>query len=686
MALESERSEEYALPPRALAGSRRAADGARSGRGQSGAAADPAADPATGAATGAIRAIGNTIGRTLGGTRDAASGLKDAASGLAERISRSSEGPIPDTIRGAAGATWAALVRWFKRQPVVRFVAGSLLRRILVSNLLGFSIFLIGILYLGWVNTWLIDAKVDALTSQGKIIADAIAANATIVRESIVVDPKKLAGEQEQPRVTDDGLEDLELSIHPEEVTPIVRKLIQPTNTRARIYTRDGTLIIDTSRSLASLTAGMHHLQPQSAAHKKPQNFWTKLTRYLFKEPLPIYQEIDDANGLAYPEVREVITGKERSMLLLNKKGEQIVSVAVPIRRFNQVQGVLLLSTRPGQIDKILREERRVILVLAAIALLASVVTSLLLARTVAGPMRRLSAAADQLSRNIAAREQLPALSGRSDEVGQMAGAFQAMTNALYRRIEASEKFAADVAHELKNPLTAARSTAEALGYAKNDAERDHLVQQIQGELKRLNRLITDVSNASRLDAELARKEMRPVDLPLLLHNVVAIFRDILGDDSRKVVLADNREPHPGAFTVDGDEGRLGQVITNLVDNAISFSPEGATVTVGLRNALRTVEIVVEDEGPGIPADRLDIIFDRFYSDRPATDTSRGKNSGLGLSISREIIHAHGGEIIAQNRYDAGDNKERPTGARFIVRLPVAAQTQRGGSASGRRI
>ena len=408
---------------------------------------------------------------------------------------------------------------------------------------------------------------------------------------------------------------------------------------------------------------------------------WTRLTRYFFKEPLPVYQEIGTANGMAYPEVRDAVRGLERSMLLLNNKGEQIVSIALPIKRFNDVQGVLLLSTRPGQIDKILREERIVILLLASVALLASVVTSLLLARTVAGPMRRLSAAAEQVSRNIAARAYLPELAGRSDEVGQMAGAFEAMTGALYKRIEASEKFAADVAHELKNPLTAARSTAELLGFAKSEEERAHLVQQIQDELKRLNRLITDVSNASRLDAELARKEMRPIDVGVMLRNVVGIFRDILGDDNRRIVLVIEREPFGGAFSVDGDEGRLGQVLTNLIDNAISFSPENGTVTVRARSAGRKLEILVEDEGPGIPEDRLEIIFDRFYSDRPATDVTRGKNSGLGLSISREIVQSHGGEIVAECRRENGE----AVGARFIVRLPVGAQTQRAGTPGGRR-
>ena len=196
-------------------------------------------------------------------------------------------------------------------------------------------------------------------------------------------------------------------------------------------------------------------------------------------------------------------------MLLLNEKGEQIVSLAVPIQRMKAVQGVLLLSTRPGDIDRILGEERSVIWTLAAVAALATFVTSLLLSRTVADPMRRLSAAAEHVSRNITARHELPEYQRPQRRGGADGGAFGDMTSALYRRIEASEKFAADVAHELKNPLTAARSTAEALAYAKTEEQRAELVDQIQGELQRLNRLITDVSDASRLDAELARQQMR---------------------------------------------------------------------------------------------------------------------------------------------------------------------------------
>lgn len=637
-----------------------------------------------GEGVGLLAALANGI---LQGSRTTANGVTALAASAASEVSTHSRAAVQGA-RALGAAALDPLRRWFYRQPLVRFVSASLLRRILVSNLIGFFVLLLGILYLGWYHTWLIDAKVDALKIQGKIIADAIASKAKVERERIVFDANELPGQRSSSRTyRDDGFAALELSISPEEVTPILRKLIQSTNTRARIYARDGTLIVDTARSLRRWRAALRN-EPTENTGKAPstQNFWTRLTRYLFDEPLPVYQEIGSANGTAYAEVRQALEGNQRSMLLLNDKGEQIVSLAVPIRRFKTVQGVLLLSTRPGEIDEILSEERSVILTLAAIALFASIVTSLLLARTVAGPMRRLSEAAEQASHNIAARTQLPEYANRSDEVGQMAAAFRSMTKALYRRIEASEKFAADVAHELKNPLTAARSIAESLSLAKNEEERRHLVEQIQNELNRLNRLITDVSNASRLDAELARQEMRPVDITTVLRGVVTIFRDILGDDQRQVRLVIEDAPLEGAYIVSGDEGRIGQVLTNLVDNAISFSPKTGTITVRARSTPPHMEIYVEDEGPGIPEDRLEVIFDRFYTDRPDTEAKEGKNSGLGLSISREIIRAHGGQISAESRFEDGSGPDdAPLGARFVVKLPLAGQTQRGGGLVGRR-
>ncbi len=332
----------------------------------------------------------------------------------------------------------------------------------------------------------------------------------------------------------------------------MLKRLVQPTNNRARIYSRDGTLIVDTATLLSR-----GHLSRKQRDSSKTKTFWTRMTYWLIDKDLPVYREIGGAKGTMYPEVRMALSGSSTAMLLLDEKGQQIVSMAVPIRRMRAVQGVLLLSTKPGEIDDILMEERLGILALAIIALLAAIMTSFLLARTVAGPMRRLSAAAEHVSGNIAARHELPQFMNRKDEVGQMASAFRSMTAALYRRIEASEKFAADVAHELKNPLTAARSTAEALAYAKTEEQRDQLVQQIQHELKRLNRLISDVANTSRLEAELARQHLEPVDVTGVLHSITDIFRDILSGETRRIKLDIEPARFDDAFVVKGADGRL---------------------------------------------------------------------------------------------------------------------------------
>ena len=564
----------------------------------------------------------------------------------------------------------AAVGNRLLRSRAFRLVTGSLLRRIFVSNLLGLLILVGGILYLSKHNVWLIDAKRESLRSQSEIIAAAIAANATVDTERIVLDPDKLP-EAEDALIPfrDDGFAALQLSIRPERVTPILRRLVQPTNNRARIYSRDGTLIADSAQLLSR---GLIAKPPPPKARPDTKNFWTRLTKWLLNADLPVYKEIGNANGNFYPEVRMAMTGTTTPMLLLNEDGEQIVSIAAPIQRARSVQGVLLLSSKPGEIDQALAQERWTILKIALMALAATLAASILLARTVAGPMRRLSEAAEHVSRNISARHDLPSYGDRSDEVGQMATAFRNMTTALIRRVEASEKFAADVAHELKNPLTAARSTAEAIAYARDDAERRQLISQMQDELKRLNRLITDVSNASRLDAELALQQTEPVALCKLLDGIVNTFSDILSGTGKSIAFEVDPRCSEDSLVVIGHEGRLSQVITNLVDNAISFSPEGGTVLVRAGRFGNLIEIRVEDDGPGIPPENLEKIFRRFYTYRPTAESSRGNNSGLGLSISREIVTAHGGEIWAENRMaDGAGPDDRPLGARFVIQLPA---------------
>jgi two-component system sensor histidine kinase ChvG len=583
----------------------------------------------------------------------------DAASSL-------SEGSRPFDWKAASWRALTIAKEVFTEGWIARTIRKSLRRRILLANLLGLASLLLAILYLSLHHGWLLDAKVDVVRTISRITAEAIAYRA--VNEHAIFDPDRLP-EKAAPRVRrDDAFAALELPIDPHLAAVVIRKVVGPADLEARIYSTRGSLILNSDTLFSNGRDEEDEAAADNEAAPRLKNFWTRLNYWVINKELKVYRELGTANGFLYPAVKKAAQGgRETPILLLNRRGQQIVSMAEPIKRGNKVLGVLLLSTKPGDIDDVLWDERWLILQISAIALVVSIGSSLILERTVAGPMRRLSEAANHVTQNISARQELPDLVGRQDEVGQTGRAFVSMTNALSRRIEASERFAADVAHELKNPLAAARSTAEALGYAKSDGDRDELVKEIQIELTRLNRLINDISSTSRLDAELARQQMQVIDIRTILNNVKELFADMLTQDSRKIALTADPAP-ASSYLVRGNDVRLGQVFTNLIDNALSFSPEGGTVTVRARPVNGKIEISIEDEGPGIPTDRLDQIFDRFYSDRPETDRKRGKNSGLGLSISREIIASHNGEVFAENR--TSGNAERPVGARFTVRLP----------------
>jgi two-component system sensor histidine kinase ChvG len=305
------------------------------------------------------------------------------------------------------------------------------------------------------------------------------------------------------------------------------------------------------------------------------------------------------------------------------------------------------------------------------VAAAVMVVLSMLLAGTIAGPVRRLAEGAERVRRRIRSRVEIPDFTGRRDEIGHLSGALRDMTNALYRRIEAIESFAADVAHELKNPLTSLRSAVETLPLAKTDQSRARLLAVIEHDVRRLDRLISDVSDASRLDAEMLRQEAAPVDVVKLLNTVVTIANEVRRDDGVSIALVFEGGA-PQGFTVPGHDSRLGQVIDNLIENARSFSPPGGTVRITCRRLRNAVETVVDDDGPGIRPDALEKIFERFYTDRPAQGF--GQNSGLGLSISKQIIEAHGGRIRAENRLGSAlDEQGNPKmlGARFVVWLPA---------------
>ncbi len=578
---------------------------------------------------------------------------------------------------------WSPVRRFLSNwlvQPVVDFIKGSLLKLILASNLAGFAVLLGGFLFLNQSGTALIEEKRRSLEVQAEMIAAAIASGARMSSDELIIDAGKLPLPPDTRfPMRDDGFTSHEMSLSPEKLAPILIKMVRATKARARVYNSESILVIDT----ASLLTRGEVIKPDAEerrATKKPKNFWTRLVEFMIGSEYEVYRELESVHATDYPEVNIALnTGKSQAMMLLTDKGEQTVSAIVLIRRASSTQGIVMLTSREGEISEILSKNRNAIWPLAFVALLASIVTSFFLSRTVADPMRRLSEAAESVSENINANQQLPELSGRTDEVGQMAMAFRAMTAALFRRIEASERFAADVAHELKNPLTAASSTAQSLEFAKTPEQREQLVQQIQGELNRLNRLITDVSSASRLDAELARQSREPVRLDELLENIVSSFgAKVEKFDCQLKLDLRPAEPHmPGntitsELTISGNLGRLAQVMNNLIDNAISFSGEGSTVTVTAQRRHDWVRVMVEDEGPGIDDDKLETVFDRFYTYRPTAESSRGDNSGLGLNISREIILAHGGRLWAENRSPLTDGAiSKPAGARFIVELPV---------------
>jgi two-component system sensor histidine kinase ChvG len=406
----------------------------------------------------------------------------------------------------------------------------------------------------------------------------------------------------------------------------------------------------------------------------------------LGRSDLPIYEDIGAANGRAYPEVRAALGGGPDSVVRINGQGETIVSVAVPIQRFRTVRGALLLSTQGGDIDAIIASERWAIIRIFIVSAGVMLLLSLFFAGTVAEPMRKLAEAADRVRRGIISRQQIPDFSDRPDEIGHLSAALRDMTKALYTRIEAIESFAADVAHELKNPLTSLRSAVETLPIAKTESSRDRLLAVIQHDVSRLDRLISDISDASRLDAELARGAMEPLDISVMLTAVVSIANQ--ASNGRQVSVAlEVEEPLENEdrtlWIIQGHDSRLGQVTNNLIDNARSFSADGGTVRVSLRAAEASgfsgemeagYEIIVDDDGPGIPAHAFERIFERFYTDRP--NHGFGQNSGLGLSISRQIVEAHGGSIRAMNRVVVRTCDEEPEeevlGARFIVWLAKA--------------
>ena len=569
-----------------------------------------------------------------------------------------------------------------------RYVFASLSRRIVLLNLGGLLVLVLGFLYINQSRESLTDARIESLKTQAEIIAAAIASSAVVEPDdAVTMDVDRLlelqAGETYTPRPQNA----LAFSVNPVRVAPVLRTFISPTRTHARIFDRDGLMILD-SRALYSGGQVLRFDLPGAAPdptflERLNEWLWQPVRRWFYDTNLPLYTETVNGDGTAYDEVVSALAGGTAARTRITANDEIIVSVAVPIQRFRAIQGVLLLSTEAGQIDEIVRDERRNVLRLFLVMAGVTMLLSVLLGSTIARPLHRLAAAADRVRRHAGDKTEIPDFTDRRDEIGNLSGALRDMTKALYARIDAIGSFAADVSHELKNPLTSLRSAVETLPLARTDEQRQRLLDVIQHDVKRLDRLISDIADASRLDAEMAKEDYEPVDLAQLVRVIHTSTEQIVAADHEKgLITARPRlvlNVEEGSALVLGHEGRLAQVITNLVENARSFLPDvGGWIALDLRERQsrdgRVVVLTIADNGPGIPVDNLERIFERFYTDRPE-DEAFGQNSGLGLSIVRQIVEAHGGRIKADNWStdivsDRAVRRERG-GAIFTVILPI---------------
>lgn len=536
----------------------------------------------------------------------------------------------------------AAEPGWKRNRPL-----SPITRRILAINILALVVLFAGMLFLDNYRRGLIAAELAALQTQTELIAAALGESAA--------DPELPAGEALNPRVAQQ----------------MIRRLVEPTGTRARLFGIDGSLLAD-SRMLAG-PGGMVQITELPVPKTTTEALEAVLGLYdLIANRLSAgsglvpYSEYAVQTAADYQEVVHALSGGVKEMVRSAPGADgMVLSVAAPVQRYKQVLGALMLNKTSRDIDAAVLDVRLDILKVFAIALAVTVLLSLYLARTIARPILRLAAAAEGIRRDRHRKRTLPDFGNRSDEIGQLAAALREMTEALWLRMDAIERFAADVAHEIKNPLSSLRSAVETAARVDDPAQRQKLLDIIQQDVQRLNRLISDISDASRLDAELSRAESRPVDVGQMLATLVDVTEAAATEHDMRLRLdVHNR----GKLVVNGIEDRLVQVYRNLIVNAMSFSPPGGMIMLkaARRNGMVVTEVL--DEGPGIPEGKEQEIFVRFYSERPQGEKF-GMHSGLGLSISKQIVEAHGGSVAAENRRARNG---RIKGARFVVRLPVA--------------
>ncbi len=521
-----------------------------------------------------------------------------------------------------------------------------LTRRILAVNILALALLGGGLLYLGEYRNKLIDTELKALGVQAEMFAAALGEGAVVADSPY---GQRLASE-----IADQ----------------IVRRLVETTGTRARLFLKNEKLVTDSRRLMGP--GGIVHIEElpppgdNGGIFPAALEIYDRLARRLTRqEALPLYKEKPRQHARDYREAMTALSGESSDAVRSVGGGSMILSVAVPVQHYKQVLGALMLTRGSRAIDNALLEVRLHILKIFVGVLAVTILLSVYLASTIVRPIRRLAKAAELVRRDSGRHQVIPDFVGRNDEISDLAESLSEMTEALWRRMDEIENFAADVSHEIKNPLTSLRSAVEAAARLKDPEQQRKFMTIIQDDVGRLDRLISDISDASRLDAELSRAETEPVNVGAMLETLVEIYRTTAGDGLGIHLQITGTVDSP--LMVNGIEGRLGQVFLNLLDNATSFSTKDGTIGITASLDDGWIRIDLDDDGPGLPTGKEEAIFERFYTQRRESEKF-GTHSGLGLSISKQIIDAHGGQLSAANR-------TRPDGsvlgARFTVRLPT---------------
>jgi len=590
-------------------------------------------------------------------TLDARTGYdRDAAAPGAEAAEATTNARASRRGRAArAGRRGLRRLRWLLVWLAQRRASTSLTRRILAINLLVLLVPIGSFFFLDQYQESLIESEIAALRTQGEVFAGAVGAGAVGVSPGI--------GQR----------------IEPVRANLMLRRLTEPTHTRARMFVSTGVLVADTQ--YLNLSRGLvvvRELPPPDSEIEFGRWVGRKVDALLNWLPgqseLALYRESSPSDANDYVEVQRALFGEPAAAVRRHESGGMVISVAVPVQRYRQVVGALMLSTGGEEVERAMRAIRLDILQVFAVALGVTVLLSLYLAGTIARPINRLAAAAERVRTGRGRHVEIPDFAGRRDEIGELSRDLRAMTEALWQRMDAIERFAADVAHEIKNPLTSLRSAVETVARIDNPEQQKQLMSIIVDDVHRLDRLISDISDASRLDAELSRDVPAAVDVREVLAALTEIERAAASSERPTVDL---QLPADVDLTVRASEGRLGQVYRNVIANALSFSPAAGRIGVRAERVAKSggdvIVVSVEDDGPGIPVENLESIFERFYSDRPIEGPDGkgekfGTHSGLGLSISRQIVEAAEGRIWAENRRRADG---MVCGARFVVELPA---------------